>query len=61
MTDIEKELVRNMDSADRCLLWLQKVANLYELMDLLDNKDYLLMQKALANYKNHKGGNLRHD
>lgn len=56
MTEIEKDLIRNMDSADRCLLWLKKTADLYELMDLLETKDYLFMQKALAYYKKHKGG-----
>lgn len=61
MTDIEKDLVRNMDSADRCLLWLQKTADLYDLLDLFDVKDFLFMKTFLAYYRKHKGVDTSND
>lgn len=61
MTDIDKDLVRNMDSADRCLLLLQKTADLYDLLDLFDVKDFLFMKTFLAYYRKHKGVDTSND
>lgn len=48
MTDFEKFLILDMDTASRCSLVLIKIMEVMNLFELLDEQDMEFVKKALA-------------
>lgn len=51
MTEFEKSLILDMDTASRCSLALIKIAEMMELADLLNEKDREFIKRAMAVFK----------